>query len=184
MRCTLSFDKKCFCCGAIFLNSVTGWNWTIFWSWTRVCFDASLFLPETGREPLHLGTRARCTSCPRGSDFRSKCIRRSQFFRWNCIPSLNLIEMHGSEGLTSVHWSTRCALFTVHWPLEHKMQPAPKPIRWDRRNPSQPLISPIWEKCSHALLCISFVLKILFTLTNSYSHFHPDDDLCGAYCCF
>ena len=75
-----SFDKKCFCCGAIFLNSVTGWNWTIFWSWTRVCFDASLFLPETSREPPHLKTRARCTSCPRGSDFRSKCIRRSQFF--------------------------------------------------------------------------------------------------------
>ena len=111
MRCTLSFDKKCFRCGAIFLNSVTGWNWTIFWSWTRVCFDASLFLPETTvREPLHLGTRARCTSCPARSDFRSKCIRRSPFFRRNCIPSLNLIEMHGSEGLTSVHWSTRCSV--------------------------------------------------------------------------
>ena len=68
--------------------------------------------------------------------------------------------------------------------LEHKMQRAPKPIRWDRRNLSQPLISPIWEKCSHALICINFVLKILFTLTSSYSHFHPDDGLCGAYCYF
>ena len=68
--------------------------------------------------------------------------------------------------------------------LEHKMQRAPKPIRWDRRNPSQPLISPISEKCSHALICINFVLKILFTLTTSYSQFHPDDDLCGAYFSF
>ena len=115
MRCTLSFDKKCFCCGAIFLNSVTGWNWTIFWSWTRVCFDASLFLPEISREPLHLGTRARCTSCPRGSDFRSKCIRRSQFFRWNCIPSLNLIEMHGSSGGSDLS-ALEHKMCTVHWP--------------------------------------------------------------------
>ena len=91
----------------------------------------------------------------RGSDFRSKCIRRSQFFRRNCIPSLNLIEMHGSSGGSDLS------------ALEHKMQRAPKPIRWDRRNPSQPLISPIWEKCSHALICINFAPKT----------FHPDQFL-------
>ena len=114
MRCTLSFDKKCFCCGAIFLNSVTGWNWTIFWSWTRVCFDASLFLPETSREPLHLGTRARCTSCPRGSDFRSKCIRRSPIFPLNLHPKSKSdrdARIRGSDLSALEH-----KMCTVHWP--------------------------------------------------------------------
>ena len=93
--------------------------------WSRI-LPFYKILPETGREPLHLGTRARCTSCPRGSDFRSKCIRRSPIFPLNLHPKSKSdrdARIRGSDlsalehkmctvhcALTSVHWSTRCSL--------------------------------------------------------------------------